>query len=315
MLNKDLGLLSTYRGELMGLAILLILTYHAFLYTSAPDIVKAVTQTGRIGVDFFLILSAIGLYFSLMKNSSLIFFFKKRMNRIIPTYVLLAAPYFIYTSFTQHTGVLGFLSDITFYTSLKGGNNPYYFIELIVICYMLMPLLFWLSQYKYVWLVFTTLFCCICYSYGYIAEGNEIVINRIPIFAIGVVIAKFVYHKTVVPNVLIVSLLILCFIFVGSYFMPSLGVVGVRIKYSLISIPLLMIIVYILDAFQLSSIKRALKFCGNITLEIYMINFPVIAVLTRIFDNIYIIALLTFIFSIAFSYIAHQAIAKFVNRK
>lgn len=46
-----------------------------------------------------------------------------------------------------------------------------------------------------------------------------------------------------------------------------------------------------------------------------MINFPVIAVLTRIFDNIYIIALLTFIFSIAFSYIAHQAIAKFVNRK
>lgn len=46
-----------------------------------------------------------------------------------------------------------------------------------------------------------------------------------------------------------------------------------------------------------------------------MINFPVIAVLTRIFDNIYIIALLTFIFSIAFSYIVHQAIAKFVNRK
>lgn len=315
MLNKELGLLSTYRGELMGLAILLILTYHAFLYTSAPDIVKAVTQTGRIGVDFFLILSAIGLYFSLMKNSSLIFFYKKRMNRIIPTYVLLAAPYFIYTSFTQHTGVLGFLSDITFYTSLKGGNNPYYFIELIVICYMLMPLLFWLSQYKQVWLVFTTLFCCICYSYGYIAEENEIVINRIPIFAIGIVIAKFVYHKTVVPNVLIVSLLILCFIFVGSHFMPSLGIVGVRIKYSLISIPLLMIIVYILDAFRLSSIKRALKFCGNITLEIYMINFPVIAVLTRIFDNIYIIALLTFIFSIAFSYIAHQAIAKFVNRK
>lgn len=315
MLNKELGLLSTYRGELMELAILLILTYHAFLYTSAPDIVKAVTQTGRIGVDFFLILSAIGLYFSLMKNSSLIFFYKKRMNRIIPTYVLLAAPYFIYTSFTQHTGVLGFLSDITFYTSLKGGNNPYYFIELIVICYMLMPLLFWLSQYKQVWLVFTTLFCCICYSYGYIAEENEIVINRIPIFAIGIVIAKFVYHKTVVPNVLIVSLLILCFIFVGSHFMPSLGIVGVRIKYSLISIPLLMIIVYILDAFRLSSIKRALKFCGNITLEIYMINFPVIAVLTRIFDNIYIIALLTFIFSIAFSYIAHQAIAKFVNRK
>ena len=78
MLNKDLGLLSTYRGELMGFAILLILTYHAFLYTSAPNIVKAVTQTGRIGVDFFLILSAIGLYFSVMKNSSLIFFYKKR---------------------------------------------------------------------------------------------------------------------------------------------------------------------------------------------------------------------------------------------
>ena len=147
----------------MGLAILLILTYHAFLYTSAPNIVKAVTQTGRIGVDFFLILSAIGLYFSLMKNSSLIFFYKKRMNRIIPTYVLLAAPYFIFTSFTQHTGILGFLSDITFYTSLKGGNNPYYFIELIVICYMLMPLLFWLLQYKYVWLVFTTLFFYISY--------------------------------------------------------------------------------------------------------------------------------------------------------
>lgn len=110
-----------YRGELMGLAILLILTFHAFLYTSASEDLKAITRMGRIGVDIFLILSAIGLYFSLKKNSSLSIFYKRRFVRILPTYLLLATPYFLYTAYTKHTGLTGFLSDITFLTSFVGG--------------------------------------------------------------------------------------------------------------------------------------------------------------------------------------------------
>lgn len=312
-LNRNLGLLSKYRGELMGLAILFILTFHAFLYISAPDLIKDITRTGRIGVDIFLILSAIGLYFSLKKKPSLLSFYRKRIIRILPTYFLLALPYFLYTTYTKHSGFIDFLSDITFLTSLHGGDNPYYFIELILICYLLMPLLFHLSDYQWGRILIIVL-SIVCYDWGTVVEANEGIINRIPIFAISVVGAKWVYHKANIPYLEIWALLGMATIIIISTLIFPFSITADRISYSLFSIPILVLVTLFLDSYHLQILKKALNFCGSITLEIYMINFPVIAILTRISDNVYIIVCLTFIITITLSYIAHQIIGHLLRK-
>lgn len=81
----DFSDFSKYRTQLMGISILLIMMFHVGFF-----------KCGYIGVEFFLLISAIGLFFSLSKDQRLIPFYKKRLIRILPAYFIVAIPTFIY---------------------------------------------------------------------------------------------------------------------------------------------------------------------------------------------------------------------------
>ena len=70
MKNSELNLLSKYRTQLMGLAMLLILIFHSSIDLSHINIIRSLKDTGDVGVDIFLLLSGIGLYFSYTKNNN-----------------------------------------------------------------------------------------------------------------------------------------------------------------------------------------------------------------------------------------------------
>lgn len=306
--KMNFSLLSAYRQELMGVSILLILLYHIFIPLPVSNTIKFFTEQGRIGVDIFLILSGIGLYFSLKDNSSLLFFYKKRFIRILPTYFLLASPYFLYKTYTKHTN---FFSEISFFTAIRGGDNPYYFIELILLCYLLMPFIYRMVEKDYIIPIF--LLCIGCYFLGNISGYNEIVINRIPVFIIGVVIAKYVYNKYTIPHFIFFCsflLILSCLVF---FFPFSSNMTITRIKYSILALCFLTIAVTILSSLKENRIKKELRFLGGITLEIYMINFPIIAILVRLFNSTWGIAILAFILSIFFSFVSHKFINKILN--
>lgn len=81
---------SKYRTELMGLAIVMVVFHHLTLRTSAGLLGKGymfLRVTGAMGVDIFLFLSGLGLFYSFRKNPDIKAFYKKRLIRIIPTYV------------------------------------------------------------------------------------------------------------------------------------------------------------------------------------------------------------------------------------
>src|SRR3712207_8348584 len=65
---KDIELsnISKYRGELMGAAMLFIILFHVSL--PRYDMFFGLRRMGNIGVDIFLFLSGIGLWFSWTKN-------------------------------------------------------------------------------------------------------------------------------------------------------------------------------------------------------------------------------------------------------
>lgn len=63
----NLGDLSRYRTELMGLSALLILICHSTAYIDMPSIVVYALSVANIGVDLFLFLSGMGMWYSLQK--------------------------------------------------------------------------------------------------------------------------------------------------------------------------------------------------------------------------------------------------------
>lgn len=68
-MNKyfQLRKISKYRTELMGMSAILILVCHSVAYIEMPRILQYVLSFGNIGVDLFLFLSGMGMWFSLTK--------------------------------------------------------------------------------------------------------------------------------------------------------------------------------------------------------------------------------------------------------
>lgn len=80
------GLVSKYRSELMGFSILIIMLYHCWIFT-----------LGDIGVEYFFLLSGVGMYNSLKRDYHTSILKKKRFLRILPTYLIVDIPFAIKT--------------------------------------------------------------------------------------------------------------------------------------------------------------------------------------------------------------------------
>ena len=95
MTIKDIELenISRYRGELMGAAMLFIMLFHVGLPQS--DSFFGLRRMGNIGVDMFLFLSGIGLWFAWLKRPEVRHFFARRYLRVYPAWLIAASLYYI----------------------------------------------------------------------------------------------------------------------------------------------------------------------------------------------------------------------------
>ncbi len=82
--------ISKYRKELFGISAIAIVLFHIGTYTNllpstwlVGKIVLLIFEVGNSGVDIFVLLSAIGLTYSLKKNTLSVFY----LNRIKRTFV------------------------------------------------------------------------------------------------------------------------------------------------------------------------------------------------------------------------------------
>lgn len=84
------------------------------------------TFIGSVGVEFFVFLSGVGLYFSMSKDSNILHFFQKRIKRILPAYLMVAIPYWIVIDLIiMQKGVKMFAFDFGFVTFLHKGQEPF----------------------------------------------------------------------------------------------------------------------------------------------------------------------------------------------
>src|SRR5574344_1539362 len=90
----DLSDISRYRKPLMGMAILFVMLFHIPMHHWC--LMYPVSNIGNYGVDIFLFLSGIGLWYSWENNNSLKRFFHRRFWRVYPEYFIVACVLYIW---------------------------------------------------------------------------------------------------------------------------------------------------------------------------------------------------------------------------
>ena len=121
MKKLSFSIFSKYREILMGMAILSILIFHytedcstfGINYNGFVKLYK--TYIGSSGVDIFLLLSGLGLYYSFSKDNTIKNFYFKRVKRVLIPYLIVSVPVYIwYDFFYLSDGIIGFVKNLFF---------------------------------------------------------------------------------------------------------------------------------------------------------------------------------------------------------
>ena len=203
--------ISEARNVIFGIATLWIGLFHSDFLSLEPytnnkvliDIFKTFRGTGNVGVDMFLFLSGVGLFFSFTKDSHVLSFWKKRLMRVLPSAFLIAVFYFSvrYVNGRCTSGLLYYLSRITFTYFFIKGERVFWFISLILVLYIAFPVFYKIIEKFRLWGMLGLVVAIVGFTFllRAVAPGFytmwEVALCRVPVFVIGIWAGKFVMEK------------------------------------------------------------------------------------------------------------------------
>lgn len=214
---KDIELanISRFRAQQMGVAMLIIILFHVGLPRFDPFF--GLRRMGNIGVDIFLFLSGVGLWFSWMKTPSFRHFLMRRYLRVYPAWLLIACLYYIPRF---HGGDwfawLDLVLDITInWDFWLHDELTFWYIPATMMLYLFAPAYMelirrhpiyrWLPVAMVVWCVLVQWVTPIHQAVGHL----EIFWSRVPIFFIGINMGEMVRRKATVDGAGIWMILLL----------------------------------------------------------------------------------------------------------
>lgn len=198
---------SIYRSELMGLSILWIMMLHFTFQQISP--LGVLSQFGYAGVEIFFLVSGLGLYVSLDKDSHLTHFYRKRLLRIFPTYFILGS---ISSLLLYHDDLITYLFRHTTIGFWTGGPYADWFIPSILLLYLIAPLCKRLvDSSRRVTIALSVLILAVTYLLidkdSILPRTHFFLIYRIPAFILGMTIARWLkYDSTIRPFFLLLLL-------------------------------------------------------------------------------------------------------------
>ncbi len=279
--------LSRYRTEIYGFCALWIMLFHGedMGYVHLNEISPLLSQLfgfGNIGVDIFLLLSGIGCFFSFKRDDNVDRFYKKRMLRVLPPYLLFATPcLFVLDIVLKDYGFKRFISDLSFYSFWHDEMQVFWYVAFIVLIYLLFPIiyrsLFGKGKCNYLafflWIASTIAVNAYCRIYQSELYSNiERAICRFPVFLVGVLFGSFLSEKRNFS----VSFYILCFMFTlasryicTTGFLPGLGS---RYTYLFLGIAIAVTLSVLFSLIRVKWIHAFFKFFGRMSLELYIVH-------------------------------------------
>lgn len=204
---KDIELfnISKFRAEHMGAAMLMIILFHVSL--PRTDDFYGLRRMGNLGVDIFLFLSGIGLWFSWAKASHAgtmlrdwCSFYGRRLQRIYPAWLFIAClfyiPRFNGTDWIDLAGDILINWDFWLHDELT-----FWYVPATMMLYIFAPPYMELIRRHpiYQWLVVVMVMWCVLVQYItpiHEAVGHiEIFWSRVPIFFLGINMGEAVRRK------------------------------------------------------------------------------------------------------------------------
>ena len=217
----NINIVSKYRGPLYGAAILWVVAFHVYAIDKADlsfghaggflSWFATFVQNGSVGVDIFLFLSGICLYFSFVKDADPRRFWKKRLLRIfLPLWIIDGLYWFIRVVALGEGGgsvlacLEGFASRMLLLRFWETGDGTCWYGSLIVVLYLLYPAL-----HVFVFspnarsplarcLALMAFFYFLCLTTRHcqpeLYANVEIALTRIPVFVFGTYMGKHVYE-------------------------------------------------------------------------------------------------------------------------
>ena len=137
--------ISQTRNIILGFATLFVALFHSqtmyieniFPSEAVKNILLYIKNLGNVGVDIFLILSGVGLFYSFSKDSSIKSFYKKRAVRILPAVIIVAI---IITAMKSGEGLGNFFERIFLISLFTKGDVDFWYFSLIILLYIMYPI-------------------------------------------------------------------------------------------------------------------------------------------------------------------------------
>lgn len=270
-LKLELNLFSEYRNSLMGIAIFLVLLCHARMNgAELPEIFLNLFSFGNWGVDVFLFLSGLGMYYSLNINKSLSLkkWYIRRLKRVLIPYLIIETPYWLWYTVSHNLGVCDFVYYISMLSYWKE-HVGLWFLALLIPLYALVPLMFRIFnlRFRFLYLILLILACMVLSQISPPTHylNNEVLLNiqlclsRVPAFLFGLCIGQDCLHKKTI-NMLWVILILL-----SSYLLECLLTWD---KSWIWGLAVSLFFVYILQ--KVKNLNIVASFLGKYTLELYI---------------------------------------------
>lgn len=285
-MNISWNILSKYRNELYGISILWIVLYHGIIFkkielSKGLSVLTGILKHGNIGVEIFLFLSGVCLYYSMKKEFDIRNFYIKRLKRIVLPLLLIDGVYWLYTCVVLKHNILQFIKNITLYSFWFEGNRAVWFIALMIPLYILYPLLFkYVLNNRSINRIFYIVSLClivyvICgllkYFDPHCFKMIEIALTRIPVFLLGSYCGILAYeNKEIKSNIKLLSFLIVI-MGIGYFYIYFIDIVKIfRISYLLLGPSIALWLAISLEIISNRKINILLSNWGGLSLELYL---------------------------------------------
>ena len=203
--------LSRYRAPSMGFAMIIVMLFHVPL--SRSDAFYGLMRCGNNGVDMFLFLSGIGLWYSWTKPSAESSFWEKlrkfyfrRFLRLYPAWLIIASLYYIPQYWPNGGGyspnLFHLIANILVGWSFwRIDDLTFWFVPAIMALYLIAPFYMrliqcdriwrWLPLVTILWYLLVRDYPPLWKSVGYV----EIFWSRIPVFLLGINAGEWVKNE------------------------------------------------------------------------------------------------------------------------
>lgn len=340
-LSYSFGYISDEKIALMGLSILWVMFFHGTWEVDNYTILSFLKRYGNIGVDIFLLLSGVGLYYSFQRLSQakgtdthiscIAEYYKRRFLRIIPVTIVCLLPWYLYLYRNDAVSVGRVILDITSLSYWIDGKNRGWYVALTIALYTIYPLVYYLitkirkskgTLLLSGGLVISSIVINVAISLAFPEwySAVELALARIPIFLFGCAIAPLIKENKEKKSVFVICVVMIPLLWIllekyrKFFYMFSLW----RYLYGTLGFCITVTLSWLLHMIHKRYKSRFLVYIGNYTLEIYLIHTQILTIfldhLKPVFNSTFSLNLFAVLVSITLAVGLHGLVERILSK-